>query len=97
MTKTTKKHPSEHVAEGNGFADITLSRAAKFNGIEQGVVRMREPTVADMEAFQEAKEGEATREINTFANLCEVSPADIRGLPMRDYARLQAAFALFTS
>lgn len=96
MSNANKK-PSDFVKEGAGFADVTLSRPAKFNGIEQGVIRMREPTVGDQESFQDSKESEATREITAFANLCEVAPADIRALPLRDYGRLQAAFALFTS
>jgi phage/plasmid primase-like uncharacterized protein len=97
MSKTANKLPSEYVKEGDGFADVTLSREATINGVKQKVIRMREPTVADQEAFQDSKESEATREITAFANLCEVAPADIRALPLRDYGRLQAAFALFTS
>ncbi len=92
-----KGAPADYVKEGDGFADITLTRARKFNGIEQTVVRMRETTVADGEAYQDSKDGEATREINMFANLCGVAPDDIRALPLREYARFQAAFALFTN
>lgn len=96
MSKTAK-NPSDFVKEGPGYSDITLSRPAKINGAEQSVIRMREPTVADQEAFQDSKESEATREITAFANLCEVAPNDIRALPLRDYHRLQAAYTLFTS
>lgn len=95
--RNEKKLPSDFVEESNGVATVSLSRPAKFDGIERGTLSMREPTVADMEAFQDSKESEATREIKTFANLCDVTPSDIRALPMRDYGRLQAAFGLFTS
>lgn len=87
----------DFLKEGDGFVDVTLARPAKFNGIEMGVVRMREPTVADQEATQDSKESDAAREITAFANLCEASPADIRALSLRNYHRLQVAFALFTS
>lgn len=93
---TSKRSPADFVKEGNGYADITLSRAIKLNGAEVAVLRMREPTVRDVETFQDAKGNEATREIVSFANLCEITPDEVRSLPMRDYARVQAAFALFT-
>lgn len=92
-----KKNPVDYVTEGAGYADITLSRPAKFHGAEQAAVRMREPNVGDLEAFQESKESEPKREIRILANLCECTPDEIRALPARDYARLQAAFALFTN
>ena len=95
--KTDKKLPADYVKEGNGHSDITLSRPATIAGAPVTTLRMREPTVADMEAFQNSSDSESTREIATFANLCEVSPDDIRALPFKDYTRLQAAFALFTS
>ena len=92
-----KKRPIDFVKEGAGFADITLSRPMKVSGADLSAIRMREPTVRDIEAFQDSKDNEATREIATFANLCMVTPDEVRSLPMRDYARLQAAFTLFTA
>ena len=38
---------------------------------------------------------DAAREIQTFANLCEQAPDDIRRLPLKDYKRLQAAYVNF--
>lgn len=87
---------NEWLTFGAGFADITLSRPATFNGVEQPKLRMREPTVADMEAAQETKGSDAAREIHAMANLCDVAPDDIRKLPIRDYSRLQAAYTGFT-
>jgi hypothetical protein len=94
---TSKKKPSDFVTEGVGYNDITLSRPASVGGATVSTIRMREPTVADQENFQDNGRTDAAREIVTFANLCEVAPEDIRKLPLRDYMRMQASFALFTN
>lgn len=96
MSKSTKGKPSDYVTEGVGYADVELSRPLKVNGVDVSTLRMREPTVGDIEAHQDAKGSESTREIVTFAHLCEITPDEIRALPLRDYARLQAAFSRFT-
>lgn len=90
-----KKNP-EWLADGIGYADITLSRPAKFNGVEQQVLRMREPTVADTEAVSEMSGSDAVREIHAMANLCDVAPDDVRKLPLRDFKRMQIAYMGFT-
>ncbi len=92
-----EKDPSKFVRLADGFADVSLSRTAEFAGEKLSSLRMREPTAGDLERFQIGAGHEATRELNTFANLCEQSPDDIRKLPLRDYQRLQAAYSLFTS
>jgi hypothetical protein len=56
---------------------------------------MREPTVEDMERYQDDKGSDAQREVRMIANLCEISPDDVRKMPLRDYARLQAGVALY--
>lgn len=89
-----KKSP--HLVEGDGFTDITLSREVDIAGAKTKVMRMREPTAGDMESFHAAKGTDASREIIVFANLCETAPDDIRALSLRDYQRLQVAFAGFT-
>jgi hypothetical protein len=91
------KNLKKYVTEGVGYNDITLSRPATVGGASVSTIRMREPTVADQENFQDAGRNDAAREIVTFANLCEIAPDDIRKLPLRDYIRLQASFALFTN
>lgn len=92
-----KKTPADYVVERDGFAEVTLSRPAKINGVETAVLKLREPTAGDLERFQESKGSDARREVEAFANLCEASPDDIRNLPVRDYSRLQAGYALFTT
>ena len=78
-----------------GHCDITLSRPLKIAGVDVTVLRMREPTVADQEIASDMGGSDAAREIQTFANLCEQSPDDIRRLPLKDYKRLQAAYVNF--
>ena len=43
------------------------------------------------------KLGDKKYEVRMIANLCEISPDDVRKMPLRDYARLQAGVALFTT
>lgn len=78
-----------------GHCDITLSRPLKIAGVDVSVLRMREPTVADQEIASDMGGSDAAREIQTFANLCEQAPNDIRRLPLKDYKRLQAAYVNF--
>lgn len=78
-----------------GHCDITLSRPLKIAGVDVSVLRMREPTVADQEIASDMGGSDAAREIQTFANLCEQTPDDIRRLPLKDYKRLQAAYVNF--
>lgn len=80
---------------GVGYVDVTLSRPAQFNGVEQTVLRMREPTVADTEAASEMKGSDAAREITAISNLCDVAPEDMRKLPQRDFIRLQTGYKSF--
>lgn len=88
------KHP-EWLKVGEGFADITLSRAADFSGTKMTVVRMREPTVEDTLITSEMEGSDAAREVKAFANLLEQSPEDLRKLPMRDFKRIQVAYLTF--
>lgn len=82
--------------EQTGHIDITLARPLNVDGANVKVLRMREPTVADQEVAVDAAGSDASREIAMFANLCEVSPDQIRKMALRDYKRLQEAFVNFT-
>lgn len=81
--------------EKSKFVDIALSRPLTIAGAEVKALRMREPTVADQLAAEEAKGSDATREIAMFANLCEVTPDDIKRMTLKDYRAAQKAFASF--
>jgi hypothetical protein len=87
---------AENFKQGDGFVDVTLSKPMKVDGTDRSVIRMREPTVADMEASGNASGNEVAKEITLISNLCEITPKDIRALPFRDWLRLQAALQLIT-
>lgn len=78
------------------FKDIELSRALEIDGTKVTKIRMREPTVADQLAASAIKGDAATQEITMIANLCDITPGDIKKLTLRDYKKLQEAFLGFT-
>lgn len=92
MTKNTEV---KILTPGDGFVDVKLSRPIEIGGMKSDTVRMREPTVADQEAAGNIQGTDATREIMTFANLCEIGPEEIRSMSLRDYKRLQSAYITF--
>lgn len=89
-----KETPS-YLKEGDGFVDITLAKPADFGGEQRSVLRMREPSVEDQLAASNVKGSSGAQEIAMIANLCEVTPDDIRALKLRNYSRLQAGVMLF--
>jgi len=91
-----KKETPEYIEERDGFMYVTLASPATIEGTKLDVMKMREPTVGDMRRMQKIKD-EAEREIVGMSDLCEISPKDVEGLSLRNYGRLQEAFALFTS
>lgn len=78
-----------------GHIDVALSRPMVIDGAQVKALRMREPTVADQLASEEMKGSDSAKEIAMLANLCEVSPDDIKRLTLKDYKKLQAAFLGF--
>lgn len=87
----------DYLKEFDGGVEITLSSPADIGGAKLSTLRLREPTVRDLEAAQKASGGdEASHEVQLFANLLEVTPDDIRNLKFRNYKRVQTAFGLFT-
>lgn len=87
---------NEFVEYGDGCANITLSRPLDVSGTKMAALSMREPTVNDQLATDAMKGTDAVKEIATMANLCELTPDDIRKLTLRDYKRVQAAFLGFS-
>lgn len=79
------------------YQDITLNKAITVSGAEVKTLRMREPTVADQLAMDKAGGSEAEQEIALVANLCQVSPADLHQLTLRDYKKVQGALVNFTA
>lgn len=74
---------------------IELSYPITIDGTETNALVMRRPKVADTVLFQKSQGTDADKEINLFANLCEVTPDDINQLDMMDYAKLQEQYGNF--
>lgn len=71
----------------DGGVSITL-----LNGRQ---IAMREPTVEDQLAV--AKGSDAEREIALVANLCDLTPSEVKSLSLRNYRRVQAALVFLSS
>jgi len=91
----TEKTPDYLAYSEAGHCDITLPRPVQLSGVEQTTLRMREPTVEDQIVASELRGSDAHKEVTMFANLCEISPDDIRRMPMKAWRRLQEAYQGF--
>ena len=80
-----------------GYVNIELSRPIEIDGVQVTTLRMREPTVADQLILEDMKGSDAAKEVALVANLCEVTPDDIKRLTLRDYRKVQKAFSGFTA
>lgn len=76
---------------------IELTHSIDIAGAKVGVLQLRRPKVRDMLSVEKSAENDAEKEIQLFANLCEVSPDDLLELDMSDYAQLQKAYQDFLS
>lgn len=92
LIERVKSQFCEVVDEG---VRVTLSKPIEFDGAATSVVLMREPTAGEIELSQRQKD-DGKREVELFANLCMLTPDDVRKLRLRDYVRLQVAYSLFT-
>lgn len=79
----------------DGSVDIKLARAIKIDGASVTALRMREPTVQDQLASAEHKGTDAQKELALVANLCQVSPDDLKQLTLKDYKQVQRALVGF--
>ncbi|KRA95875.1 hypothetical protein ASD91_05415 [Pseudomonas sp. Root68] len=78
---------------GDGIATVTLSRASQANGIQVDKLTLREPTVREMRAATlQGGSNEEEQEMVLFCSLASIGRADLEGLLMRDYRRLQTAY-----
>ncbi len=78
-------------------AQIKLTHPVLVEGAEVTTLQPRRPKVRDMLAVDKTAQSDAEKEINLFANLCEVLPAVIQELDMADYSKLQQAYQDFLS
>ena len=78
---------------GSGIATVVLSRASEANGIQVDKLTLREPTVREMRAATlQGGSNEEEQEMVLFCSLASIGRADLEGLLMRDYRRLQTAY-----
>jgi hypothetical protein len=95
-TSTDSDLPSYIVENDDGSAVVTLVKAATINGEKVTEITMREPTVGDLKRAQKSKGTDAEKDVFLIANLCEIAPADIDALTLRNYSRVSECLALFT-
>lgn len=76
--------------------EIKLQTGILIDGVTVKTLAMREPTVGDQIAAQEVKGTPAAQEVALMANLCEITPNDIKAMTLRDYRKVQEALAGFT-
>lgn len=86
----------DYVTENpDGTLSIALRSGVTISGAKVTALTMREPTVADQIAVSGMSGGDAAKEVALFANLCAVTPEEIKGLTMRDYTRVQKGYGRF--
>jgi hypothetical protein len=85
------------MASKKSTVEIELDFPIKIEGIECRRLTLRRPKVGDMLAAEEGSKGQSEQEteILAFANLCMVTPVEIRDLDLGDYKKLQKAFSGF--
>lgn len=79
--------------------EIALDYPITIEGVEVSKLTLRRPKVGDILAGEEQAKGKSEKEIEfqTFANLCQITPAEIRELDLADYKKLQKEFESFLS
>ena len=85
------------MANKKSTVEIALDFPIKIEGVECSRLTLRRPKVGDMLAAEEGSKGQSEQEteILAFANLCMVTPVEIRDLDLGDYKKLQKAFSGF--
>ncbi len=72
---------------------VTLSRPSQINGVTVDKLALRSPTVRDVRsANREAGGDDEQRELVLFAELAGAPVADLEGLKLVDFNRLQAGY-----
>lgn len=79
------------------MSTIEIKHPISVDGVKVKSLKLRRPKVRDMLSVESAQISDAEKEINLFANLCEVTPEALMELDMSDYAKLQKAYQDFLS
>jgi hypothetical protein len=92
--KKLKKLPSWLTVEAD-TATITLTRPSDVNGVKVDQLTLRAPTLREVRASDSIGGGDAVLcEVTLFASLADAGTADIDGLKLTDYARVQSGYSL---
>ena len=79
------------------MSTIEIKYPISVDGVKVKSLKLRRPKVRDMLSVESSQISDAEKEINLFANLCEVTPEALMELDMSDYAKLQKAYQDFLS
>ncbi len=97
MAKTPKSSQNDTETSKPLTQEITLISPITVEGASISRLTIRRPKVRDMLASDKPSKSDAEKEINLFANLCEVTPESLHELDMADYGKLQQAYQDFLS
>lgn len=81
--------------ETDAGMEVNLATTIDVDGAPTKTLTMREPTVQDQLDVDAMKGTPAVREVTLMANLCQVTPDQLKSMPMRNYKRLQVALEFF--
>lgn len=91
--KKMKKLPSWLTVETD-IATITLTRPSDVNGVKVDQLTLRAPTLREVRASDAIGGDDAVLcEVTLFASLADAGTADIDGLKLTDYARVQSGYS----
>ena len=91
-TSTEKKIPTWLNLTDEGVT-ITLRYPTELNHVKTDKLVMRAPTIRDVRAANAVSGGDAEkRELQLFSSLTEIPTADLEGLKVVDYTRVQEGY-----
>lgn len=75
--------------------EITLDFPISVGGVETNSLTLRRPKIADQKAVQLSKKSPMEAEIDLFANLLQITPAEISEMDLADYSKVSEAYVSF--
>ena len=75
--------------------EINLDFPILIGGVPTSTLTLRRPKVADQKARQLSKKSDAESEMDLFANLLQITPAELLELDMADYGKISEAYISF--
>lgn len=76
---------------------IELDYPVTIDGTEVRALQMRRMKVIDQMNVDSGGKNDVEKEIALIANLCEISPDDVKELDMMDYSKLQSQLINFSA